>query len=305
MNQSNLRSGQLSSIRTKLLIKDFLFLFLTYGVLLILIFLDTMYYVKYLNGDDNLAFYYDKSYLNITVFILLFLLIIPYSILTKKKLKKENHEFRQKYLNYVFAECELNDIKYKFRKKNYDFSLNDELESQLGIKKITYLYSLSDISVERVLDYMQITYKKDSELKYGVILQLKTDTYLDGFLQIRTRGEPLKLDYENKKIQRFGFSSFKNKRRFEIYSSLGSRTYDLDKPDIANLLLKISNYLRSNYCITYKNSFISLFIEDFQFNLTLNYLAFTQDDFEKKIDSLIHLHELTNELMTTLMSFKV
>lgn len=302
MNDFSIRSNQLKSIKAKYILKDF---FLIFSFSVFVLSLLTLYVVgSFVNSEKFKLIYHNVGFI-IFIFLIFALVIIGFIFLILKIIKKDNHKFHQLYLDNLFKECRLEEIYYKFRKRILDENIIEDIENEFGVNKINPLYSLTDASPSRVLDYIQCSYKKDNLDKYGVILVVKIEEFLDGFLQIRTKGEPIKKEYEGKTIMRFGFSSRSELSSLEVFSSLGSSTYNLQKNEFVKLINDFKAYIRNNFIITYNGNVISILIEDFQFNLTNNYLNFRQDDFERKINSLIRLHKLSDELITYLMSFKV
>lgn len=299
MSEYSIRSDQLRNLKIKFIVKDVVFSFLTFFLTL---FLFIVYLVLF--SIDNMDSTFFSPLVLIVIIILTFCLIVCYTYLLIRIIKKDNRSFHQMYLDYLFDECRLEEIYYKFRKKQFDSSLFEDYNAFLGIKIKRINYSLLDASPTRILDYMQMDYIKDKEIKYGVLMSIKVDVFFDGFLQIRTHGEPLNTDYENKKIQRFGFSLKSVLSKFEVFSSLGSRTYNLDSLSFSKVLKEFADYLKTDFVITLKGNMVSIFIETFQFNLTSGYFAYKQDDFERKINSLIRLHKLSDELLNELMSYK-
>lgn len=299
MSEYSIRSGQLRNLKIKFIVKDVVFSFLTFFLTL---FLFIVYLVLFSIDKTDSTFF--SPLVLIVIIISAFCLIVCYTYLLIRIIKKDNRDFHQMYLDYLFDECRLEEIYYKFRKKQFDSSLFEDYNAFLGIKIKRINYSLLDASPMRILDYMQMDYIKDKEIKYGVLMSIKVDVFFDGFLQIRTHGEPLNTDYENKKIQRFGFSLKSVLSKFEVFSSLGSRTYNLDSVSFSKALKEFADYLKTDFVITLKGNTVSIFIETFQFNLTSGYFAYKQDDFERKINSLIRLHKLSDELLNELMSYK-
>ncbi len=302
MNDFSIRSNQLKIVKAKYLLRNF---FLCFSFCLFVVAFLTLYIVGYFKNYNAIYLIYDNVFLIILIFTILSIGIILFSVFFVKLLKKENHAFHQLYLNALFSECHLEEIYYKFRKKNIDNLYLEDLEAHLNVKKVKYLYCLSDASSSRVLDYLQCTYVKDKEEHHGVILLVKFDELFDGFLQIRTKGEPLIKDYNDKTINRFGFSKRNVLSSYGVFSSLGSITYNLETHEFINIVKEFQNYIKSDFVITYFGSYISIFVESFQFNLTSDYLSFKIEDFERKINSLIRLHKLSNELINCLKSFKV
>ncbi len=304
MNDFSIRSGQLNTIKKKYVLNDFLLfpIFIFLDLIILTIYL--IGYIRYLNNQNKLSFFYPNPAIVIVIICLLIILLIPFVILCRKSYLKHNHKFHQMYLDYLFDECRLEEIYYKFRKKNLDNSILDEMEAYKAVKRMHVIYSLTDANPNYLLNYMQVKYIKDKEKQYGILLYVKTESYLDGYLQIRTSGESLRNDYDGKKIQRFGFTDRNSLSSFEVFSSLGSKTYELEKLNFSKLLSEYKRFIKSDFAITYQGSLINIFIEGFQFNLTSGYLSYKSEDFERRINSLIRLHKLTDELLLNLMSFK-
>lgn len=304
MSDFSIRSGQLNKIKKKYIINDF-FLFPTLMLLdLIVLVLYLIGYIRYLNNLNKLSILYSNNVVSIIILCLFFILLVPLIILFRKSCLKHNHKFHQLYLDYLFDECRLEEIYYKFRKKNLDNSILDEIDIDKSVKRIHVIYSLTDASPNYLFNYMQVKYIKDKEEQYGILLYVKTESYLDGYLQIRTSGESLKNDYEGKKVQRFGFTDRNSLSSFEVFSSLGSKTYELEKLGLSKFISQYKLFIKSDFVITYQGPLINIFIEGFQFNLTSGYLSYKSEDFERRISSLIRLHKLTDELILNLMSFK-
>lgn len=303
MNDLFTRSNQLKSLKHRYILQSNLFI-LSYFLNFSVVFIYLIGYSFSIKGMKALSFLYLNKIEVVLITFLLILLYVPLVLLHIKVNKKNNHKFHQKYLNYLFKECNLEDIIYVFRKRNLDISSFEGIEPYFSINNLKLIYSLSDVSPNYVFNYFQITYMKDNKKHYGVLLIVDLKENLDGFFQIRTYGEPNKLDYEGKKIIRFGFTSKSTLSKFQIFSSLGSKTYDFDHKDLDKIILEYNSYLKSEFIITYIGNRIYILIMDFQFNLTSSYLSYKSFDFDRKINSLIRLHKLTDELISSLKSYK-
>ncbi len=307
MREYSIRSSQLRELKLRFIIKVIIYVLINVLLYIIPNIISISLFIYLNNGGDF------NNYLNvfanliiplILFLVLTFVIFIPSTILIIYMYVNDNKYFHNKYLQYLIEECRLNDIYYKFRKKSFDKNLYSELEEYLNICEINRIYELSDISSMKFIEFNQIQYIKNKKKHNGVIILLRNTEPLDGFFQIRTNGEPLKDNYEGKSILRFGFQ--KNIPSFEIYSSLGSVTYSLNNKDFENLMNKFKKYIRCNFVVTRCNTTISIFLETFQFNLTSGLLSkYHEKDFDAKVDSLIHLHELTNEIINALMSLNV
>lgn len=307
MREYSIRSSQLKELRIRFIIKELILLFSTTVLFLIpvLIQLGINIYSFFGGRFNNFLDYFTNKIFTIFIIIILFdLIFVPGFIFSLFVIKRDNKMFHNKYLEYIIEECRLNDIYYKFRKKSFDKSLYEELEEQLNIKDIKRIYELSDISSMRFIEFNQIQYLRNDEKYNGVLIVLRNNEPLDGFFQIRTRGEPIKTNYEGKAIQRFGFQN--NIPNFEIFSSLGSSTYSLKNKDFESLMNKFKKFVRCNYVITRSSSTISIFLDTFQFNLTTGlYSSYHEKDFDMKVDAMIHLHELTIDIINSLLSLNI
>lgn len=305
MSEFSIRGIQLKKIKSKFLLKTLTLLFMVSLLDIILFILYFAGYRLYLSKKNNLYILYGNIILVIiySIFFLIILFLILFFIY--KHYKKANKKFHQLYLDYLFEECKLNDVYYKFRKKTLDKSLYVDLEDDYPLNKMNIVFSLIDASPERVLDYLQINYIKDYKRQNAVLLNIKTQSFINGFLQIRTRGTPIKKTYENKDIIRFGFSRKDGLAQFSVFSSFGSSTYKLENSEFSTSIAKLSNFLKTDFVITYSNSQLSIFIDDFEFNFTSSLLSYHEDNFDRKVNALLRLHKLINEVITLLLSLHI
>lgn len=308
MREYSLSSGQLKSFRRRQIFQLTLLFFLMFGISLTIFILFILGAFKYNENKEMLSFFswlYGNLLVTIIVgVVLLLVLFVPFSILYRKLYLKKNHQFHQKYLDMLFAECKYNEVNYAFRKRTVDKDLFKELEELLSINNIETKYVLSDANPKRYLEYHQIEYNKEDKIKKrGVVLIYRNTSYLEGIFQIRTKGEPLKKNYLEKDIQRFGFTRHTALKKYEIYSSLGSQTYKYEKNELADAIEELKNFIRCDFAITRKNAIFTLFLEGFEFNLTNGLFSkYHPNDFDSKVDALLHLHKLVDEVIDQMMT---
>jgi len=307
MREYSIRSSQLRNLKNSLFLKEIIVGLLTIGFGVALLVLFIVGDVAYNDNSLNNAFFktiYDSAFFTTLIYIFIVLIIGIAIFITIFVIKRDNKFFHNRYLEYIFEECKLNDIYYKFRKKTFDKSLFEELEELVSVKDIERIFEISDVSTERYIEYNQIRYKKAGSISNGVLIVLRNSEPLEGFFQIRTRGEPSKNDYEGKTIHRFGFQ--KTFPTYDVFSSLGSSTYKIANDEFDHLINDFKRFVRCNFVITRLNSTISIFLETFQFNLTSDLLSsYHEKDFDNKVDAMIRLHELTDEIINKLLSLKI
>ena len=308
MREYSLSSSQLKSFRRKSVLTYYLLGFLLYGfaiAILVLYILGAIYYSKNSASLAFLSFAYGNYWLTILFFIILATaLLVPFTFLYRHVYNKKNRKFHQKYLELIFNECHYNEVNYAFRKKTLDKNLFKEMEEYINVKEMESKYVLSDANPKRYFEYHQVLYKKEQKnKKSGVLLIYRNTNYLEGFLQIRTKGEPLKRNYLEKDILRFGFTRHTGLQAFEVYSTLGSLTYNYEKKEVASKIEELKNFLHSDFVITRVGSVITIFFEGFEFNLTNGLKnSYHQSDFDAKVDALLRLHELVDGVIDELLT---
>ena len=307
MREFSIRSSILNKYRNKLLLKDSLFAIILLGLPIFLIIL----YSYGLNlkimekkAFTFIEFLYYNNVIIIIIYILLVLLFLANIVILLFILRKDNRLFHSKYLNYIFDECKLNDIHFQFRKKVVDKTLFEELENIISISNIERIFSISGVTPVRLIEFNQIKYGKNKNNKNGVLITVNAENNLNGFFQIRTKGEPSISDYENKSILHFGFQ--KALSNYKVYYSLGSYTYSINNDEFIKLIDDYKKFVRCNFVITRKDGTISILLDSFQFTLTSSFLKpYKADEFDKKVESMIRLHSITNEIINYLLRLKI
>ena len=310
MREYSLSSAQLKSFRRRQIIRLSLLFFLMFGISFTIIILFILGALKY-NENSTMLSFFSWLYGNVVVtiivgLVLVLVLLVPSIILARNIYQKKDHQFHQKYLDMMFGECRYNEVNYNFRKRTVDKKLFQEQEELLAIHNMETRYVLSDANPKRYLEYHQVLYKKDKDdrlKKSGVLLIYRNIDYLEGVLQIRTKGEPLKKNYLEKDIQRFGFTKHTALKKYEIYSSLGSLTYKYEKNELAKVIEELNKFLHCDFVITRVNAIITFFFEGFEFNLTSGLFSkYNPSDFDAKVDALLHLHELVDGVLNQLVT---
>ena len=307
MQEYSFSSGQLKSFRRRRLLRLCLLSFMMFGVALavvILYFVGAIFFHQDEKALTGLQWLYGNFLVTILVGLgLMVAFFLPSILILRRSYIRENRAFHQKYLDSMFAECRYNEVNFAFRRKTPDVSFFREMEPLLSIKDIKLRYALSDANPERYMEFDQILYQKDDKhVKSGVLVIYRNNQFLDGFFQIRSRGEPLKKDYQEKEIHRFGFTRHTALQSYEIYSSLGSLTYDCEKRRLPKKIEELHHFLKCDFVATRMGTTITLFFEGFEFNLTHGlFTRYHPSDFDAKVEALLRLHRLTDEVMDELL----
>lgn len=296
MEEYSIRVLQLKKFKARCLLKIsaliFVWLIAETGIFYLYRFVRGRYQWEILSAASDA----ELPLLRIGYFLIMTLLLIGTAI---GYFRHENRLYQRKYSEYLFSECKLEEIfilEHKIRRSD---ERNRYMMNLFDLSSLHFLKSYSDASSKFSMDISTIRYKKKKKKHIGTILSVHFDQERPGFLQLCTTDYVPFQDFNGIPVGKYGFSFRSNLKNYHMFSTYGSRSYQLEDARYGRCILNLESFFRQRIYLVFDNDSLYLFLQDVRIRFVDGLLRpVSHTAFDDKMQSIKTLHRLCFELIS-------